>query len=66
LDALAEWGWRRHVPQLDLAALTRAHVLDGHGNPDGMHWGWAAHTAVGEAMAKLITDAAPTAGRCEP
>jgi len=59
--ALADWGRRCNVPQLDLAALTREHVLGGHGNPDGMHWGWAAHTAVGEAMAKMITDASGTA-----
>lgn len=68
--AIGAWGRRRNVPQLDLAALTRTHVLEGHGNPDGMHWGWAAHTAVGEAMAKLITDAPANSeadsGRREP
>jgi diglucosylglycerate octanoyltransferase len=53
--AIAAWGRRRAVPLLDLTALTSAHVLGGHGNPDGMHWGWAAHDAVGDAMAKLVT-----------
>lgn len=52
--AIGEWGRRRDVPLLDLAALTRDHVLGGHGNPDGMHWGWAAHCSVGEAMAELV------------
>jgi len=54
--AIASWGRRRDVPLLDLGALTSAHVLAGEGNPDGMHWGWAAHEAVGEAMAKLIAN----------
>ena len=52
--AIREWGLRRDVPLLDLAALTREHVFRGEGNPDGMHWGWAGHTAVGEAMAALV------------
>lgn len=38
------------VPTLDLAELTARHVLDGHGNPDGMHWGWSAHATVAEAI----------------
>jgi diglucosylglycerate octanoyltransferase len=55
-DAIASWGRRRNVPLLDLTALTSAHVLGGHGNPDGIHWGWAGHAAVGDAMAKLVSD----------
>lgn len=54
--AIAAWGHRRDIPQLDLTALTSAHVLGGHGNPDGMHWGWAAHATVGEAFAKLVAN----------
>jgi hypothetical protein len=54
--AIAAWGRRRNVPLLDLAALTSAHVLGGHGNPDGIHWGWTAHSAVGDAMAKLVAN----------
>jgi hypothetical protein len=42
------------VPQLDLLPLTRDHVLSGQGNPDGIHWGWPAHKAVGTAMARLL------------
>lgn len=52
--AIAQWSNRARVPVLDLAALVRDHVLGGRGNPDGMHWGWQAHTAVGEAMAALV------------
>ncbi|HEX9336839.1 MAG TPA: diglucosylglycerate octanoyltransferase [Pseudonocardiaceae bacterium] len=60
-SAIAAWGRRRNVPLLDLTALTRAHVLDGHGNPDGMHWGWAGHATVGDAMAKLVANVSGTA-----
>lgn len=52
--AIRAWGRQRAVPQLDLAALTRDHVFHGDGNPDGMHWGWTAHAAVGAAMADLV------------
>ncbi|HEX5118255.1 MAG TPA: diglucosylglycerate octanoyltransferase [Pseudonocardiaceae bacterium] len=57
--AIAAWGHRRGVPLLDLAALTRTHVLGGEGNPDGIHWGWQAHAAVGEGMAKLVAEGCP-------
>jgi hypothetical protein len=53
--AIRSWGERRAVPLLDLAAITRDHVFRGEGNPDGMHWGWAGHAAVGEAMAGLVS-----------
>jgi hypothetical protein len=45
------------VALLDLPALVGDHVLGGHGNPDGMHWGWDAHAAVGAACAGLLSDA---------
>lgn len=43
------------VPVLDLCALTAEHVLSGQGNPDGMHWGWAGHQAVAEAVNKRLS-----------
>ena len=52
--AIAAWGARRGVPLVDLIALTREHVLGGHGNPDGMHWGWEAHRSVGLAVAAAV------------
>ena len=42
------------VTLLDVAALVSRHVLGGHGNPDGVHWGWDAHAAVGNALATLL------------
>ncbi|HEV2784637.1 MAG TPA: diglucosylglycerate octanoyltransferase [Actinophytocola sp.] len=52
--AVRAWGARVGVPLLDFAALTGDHVLAGHGNPDGMHWGWDAHRVVGAALADTI------------
>jgi hypothetical protein len=52
--ATREWARAAGVALLDLPALVTDHVLGGHGNPDGMHWGWAAHAAVGEACAALV------------
>jgi lysophospholipase L1-like esterase len=61
--AMTAWGRRAAVPLLDLSAVVGPHVLSGQGNPDGMHWGWAGHAAVGRAMADLLapllSDAAP-------
>ncbi|MGI9064635.1 MAG: hypothetical protein ACR2FQ_12625 [Pseudonocardiaceae bacterium] len=28
---------------------------DGRGNPDGLHWGWAGHAAVGATVAQEVT-----------
>jgi lysophospholipase L1-like esterase len=53
-EAIRAWGSRAGVPLLDLAELTGDHVLGGHGNPDGMHWGWDAHQVVGDALADII------------
>ncbi|PXY27528.1 diglucosylglycerate octanoyltransferase [Prauserella muralis] len=51
---IAAWAAGAGVPLLDLPSVVGGHVLGGHGNADGMHWGWAGHAAVGEAMAGLI------------
>lgn len=52
--ATRAWGARTGTPLLDLRALVGDHVLGGHGNPDGMHWGWAGHRGVGRACADLL------------
>ncbi|TQM09529.1 diglucosylglycerate octanoyltransferase [Pseudonocardia kunmingensis] len=52
--ATRAWARSAGVALLDLPALVGAHVLGGHGNPDGMHWGWEAHAAVGAACAGLL------------
>jgi hypothetical protein len=52
--ATRRWATETGVRVLDVPALVGDHVRGGHGNPDGMHWGWTAHTAVGAAVAELI------------
>ncbi|GAY12096.1 diglucosylglycerate octanoyltransferase [Pseudonocardia sp. N23] len=52
--ATRRWAAATGVRVLDVPALVGDHVRGGHGNPDGMHWGWAAHAAVGAALAELV------------
>jgi lysophospholipase L1-like esterase len=52
--ATRAWAAERGVALLDLPALVGVHVLSGRGNPDGMHWGWAGHAAVGRACADVL------------
>ena len=55
--ALTSWGASRSVRLVDPVPLVADHVLGGHGNPDGIHWGWAAHAAVGEAVGREVVAA---------
>ena len=52
--AMRTWAAGAEVRVLEVAPLVVEHVLDGHGNPDGIHWGWLAHRIVGEAVAELL------------
>ncbi|MGE3285653.1 MAG: diglucosylglycerate octanoyltransferase [Pseudonocardia sp.] len=52
--AVRAWAGVHGVALLDLHAVVGAHVRGGHGNPDGMHWGWAGHAAVGGALAEVL------------
>ncbi len=61
--ATRAWAAGAGVALLDLRALVGEHVLDGLGNPDGMHWGWQAHAAVGAACADLLRPLLPPAAR---
>lgn len=54
--AARAWGEREGVPMVDLPALVGPCLAAGSGNADGMHWGWAAHAAVGHAVAGAVRD----------
>lgn len=54
VTALTTWARTHDVPLVDPAPLVADHVLGGHGNPDGIHWGWSAHDAVGEAVGRAV------------
>lgn len=52
--AVRAWGTGADVALVDLATVTGEHVRSGRGNPDGMHWGWDGHAAVGAAVAAAL------------
>lgn len=54
--ALEAWSARTGVPLVDLAAAVRDNVFSVEANPDGIHWGWAGHTAVANAMVKTLQE----------
>ena len=49
--AISSWAAAAGVPLVDLRALVTPYLDTGDANPDGLHWGWAAHDAVGRAVA---------------
>ncbi|WP_225727055.1 MULTISPECIES: diglucosylglycerate octanoyltransferase [unclassified Nocardia] len=54
--ALLEWSGRTGVPLVDLAKAVRDNIFSGEANPDGIHWGWAAHVEVARAMVKTLQE----------
>jgi hypothetical protein len=52
--AVRSWAEAAGVPLVDLDRLVRPHLFAGDANPDGMHWGWAAHSTVGHAVAASV------------
>ncbi|MGQ0838064.1 diglucosylglycerate octanoyltransferase [Actinokineospora sp.] len=54
VSAIQRWADGAGVPLIDVAAVVGEHVLGGHGNADGLHWGWDGHELVGKAVAELI------------
>lgn len=52
--AVAAWGERAGVPLVDLPPLVGPHLRAGAGNPDGIHWGFAAHEAVAGEVADTV------------
>lgn len=57
--AIRAWAEPAGVALLDLRALVGEHVLGGHGNPDGMHWGWDGHAVVGRTCADVVRTLLP-------
>ncbi len=42
------------VPLVDPSPFVLPGLADGTANPDGLHWSWAAHASVGQALADAI------------
>ncbi|HEV7469000.1 MAG TPA: diglucosylglycerate octanoyltransferase [Pseudonocardia sp.] len=57
--ATRDWAAEVGARILDVPTLVAAHVLGGHGNPDGMHWGWEGHRRVGEALGSILVRELP-------
>lgn len=53
-DAYREWASGVGVLTVDVRPLVLEHLRAGRGNPDGIHYGWDAHEAVGKALAQVL------------
>jgi len=54
VTAARAWGRHERVPMVNLPALVGPQLAAGRANPDGMHFGWESHRAVGEALAQAV------------
>ncbi|NNH74202.1 SGNH/GDSL hydrolase family protein [Nocardia uniformis] len=54
--ATTAWAAKHEVPLVDLAAAVRDNIFSDDANPDGIHWGWEAHSAVARAMVKVLSE----------
>ncbi|OLR95358.1 diglucosylglycerate octanoyltransferase [Actinokineospora bangkokensis] len=52
--AISHWAADTGVAVLDIAEVVGEHVLGGHGNVDGLHWGWDGHALAGKALAEVV------------
>ncbi|WP_026423094.1 diglucosylglycerate octanoyltransferase [Actinokineospora inagensis] len=60
VNLMRAWAERTGVVTFDVTAVIGDHVMNGHGNPDGIHWGWDGHKLVAEG---LVEHLAPLLGR---
>ncbi|WP_072688350.1 diglucosylglycerate octanoyltransferase [Rhodococcus marinonascens] len=58
--AISAWAEQENVPLVDLAEAVRANIFSDQANPDGIHWGWDAHTEVADAMLTALRAAGVT------
>jgi hypothetical protein len=58
VTAHKEWGERLDVPLADGDEIVGRVMRDVGINPDGMHWSWPAHAAMGAEFAELIRKSA--------
>lgn len=55
--AITHWAVEHAIPLVDFKAAVAEYVLSGQGNPDGIHWNFAAHNAVAEMMLTSLAQA---------
>ena len=54
LRAAVSLGRELDLPVIDPSPWVAPGLADGTANPDGLHWSWAAHASVGQALADAI------------
>lgn len=54
VSAALAWGGREGVPMADLPSVVGPNLARGLANPDGMHYGWESHGAIGVLLAETI------------
>ena len=52
--AMLSWGAAEGVCTVDIENIVSQSRQLGESNPDGMHWGWATHQAVGQELAGVL------------
>lgn len=60
--AITGWAEAHGVPTVDLGPLVDGHVGTAEANPDGIHWGFAAHDRVAAAMLAALGPSAVRPG----
>ncbi len=51
VEAARRWSAARGTGLVELDPIVAPSLAAGTGNPDGMHWGWEVHEAIGRALA---------------
>jgi len=54
VEAGRRWATAHDVGFVDLDPIVAPSLAAGTGNPDGMHWAWEVHTAIGLALADAL------------
>ena len=54
--AARRWAASHDAGLVDLDPIVAPSLRAGTGNPDGMHWAWEVHVAIGEALAAALRD----------
>jgi hypothetical protein len=58
--AITHWAQQHNIPLVDLKSAVAEHLASGRGNPDGIHWSFEAHHAVGKLMLNALAAAGVT------
>ncbi len=51
---MLSWGATEGVHAVDIENIVSQSRQLGESNPDGMHWGWATHQAVGQELSVVL------------